>query len=83
MTRAALGGSWSLISTAPRDGTPVILWLAEDDTPPVLPLTVGFWTPDDRIRAACWRIFGNVDGTESCADERVRGWKPLLNSGFS
>ena len=34
-------GGWSPVSAAPRDGTPVILWLAEDDAPPVLRLTVG------------------------------------------
>ena len=39
-----MSGGWSPISTVPRDGTPVILWMAEDDVPPVLPLTVGYWT---------------------------------------
>ena len=37
---------WSPISAAPRDGTPVILWLDEDEMPPVFPQPVGFWIVD-------------------------------------
>jgi hypothetical protein len=50
---------WSPISAAPRDGTPVILWLEEDEMPPVFTQPVGFWIVDppsrSRLLAAFWR----------------------------
>jgi hypothetical protein len=72
-----MSGGWFPLSAAPRDGTPVVLWMAEDDNPPVLPLTVGFWiffTPGDGI--GYWRLFG--DPLRACSDREIRGWKPLL-----
>ncbi len=35
-------GGWMQVHLKPRDGVPVILWMAEDESPPVLPLTAGF-----------------------------------------
>ena len=54
-----MSGGWSPISAAPRDGTPVILWLAEAERPPVLPLMVGVWTTNLRAGVGYWRIFGD------------------------
>jgi hypothetical protein len=67
---------WSPISTAPRDGTPVVLWMAEDDDPPVLPLTVAFWAVNPKAGLGYWRIF--ADPPCFCSDRHIRGWKPLL-----
>jgi len=69
---------WFPVSAAPRNGTPVILWLAEDDAPPVLPLTVGFWTINPAAGVGYWRIFG--DPPRFCSNRHIRGWKPLLRS---
>jgi hypothetical protein len=44
MSRTTMSGGWASVATAPRDGTPVIFWVIEDETPPEVPLTVGFWT---------------------------------------
>jgi hypothetical protein len=68
-------GGWYPISTAPRDGTPVILWTAEDDDPPVVPLIVGFWTINP-AGVGYWRIFG--DPPRFCSDRQIRRWRPLL-----
>jgi len=69
---------WSPISTAPRDGTPVILWLFEDEEPPVLPLMAGFWTADPATGAGGWQIFGRDDNPQFVSDSQIRGWKALL-----
>ena len=37
---------WRSVSTAPRDGSPVLLWIEDIDAPPVYPVTVGVWTVD-------------------------------------
>jgi hypothetical protein len=71
-----MSGGWSPISAAPRDGTPVILWMAEDDDPPVLRLTVEYWIFNPRTRMGYWWIFG--DPPHFCSDRLIRGWKPLL-----
>lgn len=76
MLRSSMSGDWSPISAAPRDGTPVILWMAADETPPVLPLAVGFWTISPEAGMGYWRLFG--DPPRSCSDRQIRGWKPLL-----
>ena len=70
-------GSWSPMSTAPRDGTPVILWMAENDTAPVFPLIAGFWTISVKAGVGYWRIFG--DQPRFCSDRQIRGWMPLLH----
>ena len=69
--------NWHPIRTAPRDGTPVILWVNGHETPPVLPVTAGFWTTDIR-GDSFWHIFGDPDGAQRYSDEHVRGWSPLL-----
>jgi hypothetical protein len=71
MAETTLSGGWSPISTAPRDGTPVILWMTEDDAPPVLPLTVGYWTINPAAGVGYWRIFGDPPGF--CSDQQIRG----------
>ena len=69
-------GIWYPISAAPRDGTPVILWMAKDHDPPALPLTAGFWIFNPRAAMGYWTIFG--DHPRFCSDRQIRGWKPLL-----
>jgi hypothetical protein len=76
MTIETTSGDWSPTGSAPRDGTPVILWLVEDETPPVLPLTVGFWTVNPQAGVGYWRIFG--DPPRFYADRQIRGWRQLL-----
>jgi hypothetical protein len=71
-------GDWSEISTAPRDGTPVILWLDRDDAPPDFPLTVGFWTSSPQAGVSYWKLFG--EPPRFCSDRQIRGWRPLLRS---
>ncbi len=71
-----MSGGWAPISAAPRDGTPVVLWMAEDDAPPALPLTVGFWTINSKAGVSYWRLFG--DDSRFCSDRQIRGWRPLL-----
>ncbi|MGF9764619.1 hypothetical protein AAII07_57025 [Microvirga sp. 0TCS3.31] len=71
-------GIWFPIGKAPRDGTPVILWIDDDEVPPVLPETVGFWVTNPITGVGYWRIFGRRDSRHSYADRQVRGWKPLL-----
>jgi hypothetical protein len=71
-------GDWYPVGAAPRDGTPVILWREDDEAPPVLPVTVGVWELNHVTEVGYWRIFGDQDGTRSCFDEHIRGWKPLL-----
>ena len=76
MSRELLSEDWSPIGTAPRDGTPVVLWMIEDETPPEAPLTVGFWTLNSKAGIGYWRIFG--DPPRFCSDRQIRGWRPLL-----
>ncbi|KLK89577.1 hypothetical protein AA309_23835 [Microvirga vignae] len=67
---------WMPVHLAPRDGTPIILWMIEDETPPALPLTAGFWTSSPQAGVSYWQLFG--DPPRFCSDRQVRGWKPLL-----
>jgi hypothetical protein len=53
-----IAGGWPPIGAAPRDGTPVILWLEEDEKPPVFPEPVGFWTVNPHAEVGYWRLFG-------------------------
>ena len=39
-----MSSGWASVATAPRDGTPVSLWMIEDETSPEVPLTAGSWT---------------------------------------
>jgi hypothetical protein len=54
---------------APRDGTPVVLWLSEDKEPPVLPEPVGFWLVDRVTSAGSWRMFGRGDSPSFVTDD--------------
>jgi hypothetical protein len=74
--KAMRSEGWHPVGVAPRDGTPVVLWLIEDETPPVLPLIVGRWTINPRVRVGYWQIFG--EPSRFCSDRQIRGWKPLL-----
>jgi|KBSSwiStaDraftv2_1062776.scaffolds.fasta_scaffold6167633_2 hypothetical protein len=38
MSRATISGGWASVDTAPCDGTPVFLWMIENQTPPEVPL---------------------------------------------
>ena len=58
MSEASLSGDWFPLETAPRDGTPMILWMAEDQAPPALPVTVGFWTIHRQAGVGYSQIFG-------------------------
>jgi hypothetical protein len=74
-------GGWMQVHLKPRDGVPVILWMAEDESPPVLPLTVWFWTSSPQAGVCDWRLFG--DPPRFCSDKHIRGWKPLLHNRSS
>jgi hypothetical protein len=76
MSEASLSGDWFPVESAPRDGTPVILWMAEDEAPPALPVTVGFWTIHLQAGVGYWQIFG--DHPRFCSDRPIHEWKPLL-----
>ena len=68
---------WLSVSAAPRDGTPVILWIADNEAPPTYPVTVGVWETDDITGASYWRVFGDPFGVHTYFDQHVMGWKPL------
>jgi hypothetical protein len=68
---------WLDVSAAPRDGTPVILWLEDAEAPPTFPVTVGVWETDDMTGADYWRVFGAKDTTSFYFDQHVLGWRPL------
>ena len=70
-------GNWHPVHLAPRDGTPVILWLVEDEAPPVLPQPVGFWAVNPHAGVGYWRLFG--DHPCFYSDRQIRGWMPLLH----
>jgi hypothetical protein len=69
---------WLDVSAAPRDGTPVLLWLEDDEDPPGYPVTVGVWeTNSDTTDLGFWRVFGAKDITVFYFDQHVVGWMPL------
>lgn len=74
-------GRWLDVSAAPRDGSPVLLWVEDDETPPTFPVTVGLWEVDPRAGLSYWRVFGAKDSTALFFDQHVRGWMPLPNPG--
>ncbi len=76
MSRTNLSEGWAPISAAPRDGTPVILWMIEDEAPPETPQPVGYWTLSSEADIGYWRVFG--DPPRFCSDRQIRGWRPLL-----
>jgi hypothetical protein len=71
-----IAGVWSPIGAALMNGTPVILWLEEDEMPPVFPQPVGFWTVNPQAEVGYWRLFG--DPPRFCSDRYIRGWRPCL-----
>jgi hypothetical protein len=58
-------GRWLDVSAAPRDGSPVLLWIQDDEAAPDFPVTVGFW-----------RVF-SARGPSTYFDLHARGWRPL------
>jgi hypothetical protein len=76
MSKEPRNGDWFPISDAPRDGAPLILWMIEDETPPELPLSVGYWMLNPKAGIGYWRLFG--DPPRFCSDRQIRAWKPLL-----
>jgi hypothetical protein len=72
---------WYPVSTAPRDGVPVILWINDPDAPPIFPVTVGVWQTDDIMGTSYWRVFGAECGPHAYFDEHVRGWMLLPRAG--
>jgi len=78
MSVEPLREGWSPISTAPRDGTPVILWMIEGEEPPPVPDPVGFWMIDPQADIGSWHLFG--EPPRFCSDRQIQAWKPLLRS---
>ena len=76
MAKTNLGEGWSPISAAPRDGTPVILWMIANKTSLEAPQPVGYGTLNPATGIGYWRLFG--DSPRFCSDRQIRGWKPLL-----
>lgn len=68
---------WYPVRLAPRDGTPVILWLEDPNAPPAYPVTAGVWETDDITGASYWRVFGGRYGTHAYFDPHIVGWRPL------
>ncbi len=48
---------WLPVRLAPRDGTPVILWIKDEEATPTYPVTVGVWETNDITRRRYWRVF--------------------------
>ena len=76
MARTTISGGWASVATAPRDGTPLVLWMIENETPSEVPLSVGFWTLNPKAGIGYWPLVG--DPPRLCSDRQIRGWKPLL-----
>ncbi|MET0531199.1 MAG: hypothetical protein ABW003_23175 [Microvirga sp.] len=73
----AIMDDWYPKRLAPRDGTPVILWIEDEAAPPIYPVTVGVWELDDMRGRSHWRVFGARYGTHIYFDQHVVGWRPL------
>lgn len=67
---------WYPVRLAPRDGTPVILWIEDGEGPPTYPVTVGVWETDDITTRSHWHIFGARYGTHTYFDQHIVGWQP-------
>jgi hypothetical protein len=65
---------WQPVSTAPRNGMPVILRIQDEEAPPAYPVTVGVWVADDITGRSYWRVFRGVFGTHYYFDQHIRGW---------
>jgi hypothetical protein len=73
----AIMDNWYPVRLAPRDGTPVILWIEDQEAPPSYPVTVGAWEHDDITGRSHWRVFGARYGTHTYFDQHIAGWRPL------
>jgi len=73
----AIMHDWYPVRLAPRDGTPVNLWIEDEEAPPTYPVTVGVWETDDMTGASYWRVFGGRFGTHTYFDQHIVGWRPL------
>lgn len=80
MSDYSMSSGWSPVETAPRDGTPLVLWMVADETPPALPPTVGYWTFNTATRVSGWRILGAAESLPFRVDGQIQGWKPLLRN---
>ena len=38
---------WYPVRLAPRNGTPVNVWIEDNEAPPTYPVTTGVWETDD------------------------------------
>ncbi|PVE20522.1 hypothetical protein DC522_31795 [Microvirga sp. KLBC 81] len=68
---------WYPVRLAPRDGTPVILWIEDEEAPPLFPVTVGMWEVDDISGLGNWRVFSPRFTTSLYFDRHIVGWRPL------
>jgi hypothetical protein len=68
---------WYPVRLAPRNGTPVILWIEDEEAPPAYPITVGVWETDDMTGRSHWHVYGGRFGTHTYFDQHVVGWRPL------
>jgi hypothetical protein len=68
---------WLDVSAAPRDGSPIILWIEDDEAPATFPVTVGSWEVDPVAGLSYWRVFGPKDSALFYFDQHIRGWMPL------
>jgi hypothetical protein len=71
-------GRWLDVSAAPRDGSPILLWIQDDEDPPNFPVTVGFWEANTIFEIGIWRVF-SASGSSTYFDQHVRGWKPAAS----
>jgi hypothetical protein len=69
-------GRWLDVSAAPRDGSPILLWIQDDEAAPDFPVTVGFWETDTIFEVGFWRVF-SAGSPSTYFDQHVRGWMPL------
>jgi hypothetical protein len=69
--------NWYPVSLAPRNGTPVNLWIEDKQAPPASPVTSGAWEHDDITERSHWRDFRTRYGTHTDLDRHIRGWRPL------
>ena len=67
---------WLHVSAAPRDGSPILLWIQDDEDPPDFPVTVGFWETNTVFEVGSWRVF-SASGSSTYFDQSVWGWMPL------
>jgi hypothetical protein len=67
---------WLDVSAAPRDGSPILLWIQDDEAPPDFPVTVGVWETDTIFEVGFWRVF-SARAPSTYFDQHVRGWMPL------